>query len=254
MRIRVVFSQQDTVAVPIAQNYFLASAIYDVLNAKPDYAQFLHDCGYMHQPSGRSFKLFVFSPLMCAQRQIEDQHILLGPGTIQWLISSPMIDFVMALSEGLLFKKRISIGKAFLPIDHVEVLPDPEFTCEMSFTCLSPIVATRSEGLGEHAHFCTHEDADFSERIRSNLVRKYELVHGSAPIDTSFEMSFDPDYIARRGGRVTKLIDIRGTQIRGVFAPFRACGSPELIKIGYQCGFGERGSMGFGCVEAQKVS
>lgn len=254
MRIRVVFSQQSTVAVPIAQNYFLASAIYDVLDARPDYARFLHDHGYTHHLSGRSFKLFVFSSLMCAQRRIEGENILLGPGTIQWFISSPMVEFVTALAEGLLSQGQINVRGALLNIDRVEALAEPEFTREMSFACLSPIVVTRSEGPGEYAHFCTNEDPDFSERIKSNLIRKYEIVYGHTPEDTGFEMRFDPDYILHHGGRVTKLVDVRGTQIRGVFAPFRTYGSPELVKIGYQCGFGERGSMGFGCVEARNIS
>jgi CRISPR-associated endoribonuclease Cas6 len=43
------------------------------------------------------------------------------------------------------------------------------------------------------------------------------------------------------------LIDIRGTLIRGVMAPFITTGSTELIRTGYEVGFGERGSMGFGC-------
>jgi CRISPR-associated endoribonuclease Cas6 len=254
MRIRVVFCQKDIVAVPLAQNYFLASAIYNVIYARPDYAQFLHDLGYTHHSSGRSFKMFVFGPLMCAHRRIEGEKILLGPGTIQWIISSPMIEFVTALAEGLLSQGQINVCDKLLNIDKVEAMSEPDFSSEMSFACLSPIVVTRSGGPGEYAHFCTHEDPDFSERIKSNLIRKYELVYGNTPEDIDFEMHFDTDYISRRSGRVTKLINVRGTQIRGVLAPFRAYGSPELIKIGYQCGFGERGSMGFGCVEARNVS
>ncbi len=249
MRIRVLFSEVESVAVPISQNYFLATAIYNALKARPKYARFLHDHGYTHQPSGKSFKLFVFSPLMCAKRRIDGQNILLGPGPIQWMISSPMAEFVIALAEGLLSQGEICVRQARLPIHRIESIADPKFTREMSFTCLSPLVVTRPGGPDEYPRFCTHEDPDFPERIRSNLIRKYEVVHCQSPKDTQFEMHFDTEYIARRSGKITKLINIRGTQIRGVFAPFLAAGSPELIRIGYHCGFGERGSMGFGCVE-----
>ena len=248
MRIRVHISGRDAVRVPINQNYFLASAIYHVLDARPDYAKFLHDHGYTHQPSGRRFKLFVFSPLMCRNRRVVGDSLVLGPGPIEWIISSPMAEFVTALAEGLLSQGKISIRGTELPVESVEAAPLPEVSTKMSFTCLSPIVVARPGDTGDYAHFCTHEDPDFSPRVRANLIRKFELVHGSSPAESSFEMSFDPDYISKRNGKVTKLIDIRGIKIRGVLAPFDVIGSTELIQIGLETGFGERGSMGFGCV------
>jgi CRISPR-associated endoribonuclease Cas6 len=39
------------------------------------------------------------------------------------------------------------------------------------------------------------------------------------------------------------------TKIKGFEAPFKINADPELIKIGYDCGFGNGGSMGLGCVE-----
>lgn len=62
-------------------------------------------------------------------------------------------------------------------------------------------------------------------------------------------MTFDQAYIDKRKGRVTRLVDFKGTKIRGVFAPFHVIGAPELIRIGYECGFGDKNSMGFGMVE-----
>ena len=252
MRVRVRFSVREPVRLPINQNYFLASAIYQVLGARPDYARFLHDHGYTHDATGRVFKLFVFGPLQCRVRRVVGEEIVLGPGETDWIVSSPMPEFVTALAEGLLSQGEIGVRGVSLPIATVEALTEPQFTPEMSFTCLSPIVVSRPSPDGPYAQFLLHDDPELSERIRANLVRKFELVHKRRPEDDYLEMRFDPAYIARRNGRVTKLIDIRGTRIRGVLAPFCVSGSTELMRIGYECGFGERGSMGFGCVEAQK--
>jgi CRISPR-associated endoribonuclease Cas6 len=46
------------------------------------------------------------------------------------------------------------------------------------------------------------------------------------------------------------LADIHGTKIRGWLAPFTVEGSNELIRLGYETGFGARNSMGFGMAEA----
>lgn len=253
MKINTYLLAESRIRLPISQNYFLASTIYNVLSAQPDYSRFLHDHGYCHEPSGRMFKLFVFSPLRCRDRKIVGADILLGPGKITWSISSPMPEFLNALAEGLLSQGTIDICSSRLMIESVEAEPDPVFCPEMRFTCLSPIVVSRSAGLGEYAEFLLHDDPEFSVRVRANLIRKYELIYGHEPADDSFEMCFDPDYLARKDGKVTKLIDIRGTKIRGVLAPFTAYGSVDLFRIGTETGFGERGSMGFGCVEAKNA-
>jgi CRISPR-associated endoribonuclease Cas6 len=57
------------------------------------------------------------------------------------------------------------------------------------------------------------------------------------------------DEAARRGRRASVLTDIRGIKVRGWLAPFTIEGSPELIEIGYEAGFGARNSMGFGMAE-----
>jgi CRISPR-associated endoribonuclease Cas6 len=249
MRIGVTFEANKALIFPINQNYFLSSAVYSALESRPEYAKFLHDHGYEHEPSGRRFKLFVFSPLLCRRREIRDESIIMGPGQIRWLISSPMTDFITALAEGLLSKGEVDVRGTRLAIKTVDAEPEPEFARTMSFVCLSSIVVSRPDENGGYAHFCTNDDPDFSERVRFNLIRKYELIYGRRPDDEQFEMVFDPDYISRRQGKITKLTDIRGTQIRGILAPFTTTGSPALLQIGYHTGFGERGSMGFGCVD-----
>lgn len=249
MRIHVCFLGREPIRLPVNQNYFLASAIYNALSARPEYARFLHDEGYTHDGSRKTFKLFVFGPFMCRQRRLDSEELILGPGQIDWVISSPMAEFLTALAEGLLSQGEIGVRGTRLSIERVETEAAPEFAKEMSFTCLSPIVVSRPGASGEYAHFCTQDDLDFSERVRANLIRKHEIIYGQPPEDDSFEMRFDNAYIERRNGKVTKLIDIRGIYIRGVLAPFHVRGATELTRVGYETGFGERGSMGFGCAQ-----
>ncbi|MYA55487.1 CRISPR-associated endoribonuclease Cas6 [Candidatus Poribacteria bacterium] len=99
--------------------------------------------------------------------------------------------------------------------------------------------------------FDSCEDPAFSERIRQNLIRKHEAIHGRAPHDDTLTFTFDKGYIDRRQGRVTRLVDYKGIKIRGVMCPFDVSGSIPLIQIGYECGFGDKNSAGFGMVDVQ---
>ncbi|MDE0314040.1 MAG: CRISPR-associated endoribonuclease Cas6 [Candidatus Poribacteria bacterium] len=97
--------------------------------------------------------------------------------------------------------------------------------------------------------FDSCEDPAFSELIRQNLIRKHEAIHGRAPHDDTLTFTFDKGYIDRRQGRVTRLVDYKGIKIRGVMCPFDVSGSIPLIQIGYECGFGDKNSAGFGMVD-----
>jgi CRISPR-associated endoribonuclease Cas6 len=62
-------------------------------------------------------------------------------------------------------------------------------------------------------------------------------------------MEFDPLVIASWQGRIHKLITYKDTKIFCYHCPFTVEGSPELMRIGYECGFGDGNSKGFGMVE-----
>jgi CRISPR/Cas system endoribonuclease Cas6 (RAMP superfamily) len=50
--------------------------------------------------------------------------------------------------------------------------------------------------------------------------------------------------------KISRLIQIRETQIKGVMARFYVMGSKELIWLGYEGGGGEKNSMRFGMARA----
>ena len=52
----------------------------------------------------------------------------------------------------------------------------------------------------------------------------------------------------KKSGKITKKINFKNTEIIGFMAPFEVTGNPELIEIGYEAGFGEKGSIGCGMV------
>jgi CRISPR-associated endoribonuclease Cas6 len=96
--------------------------------------------------------------------------------------------------------------------------------------------------------YCRLED-NFYEKVAENLRRKYMLLTGQDAIRMNLTMAFDPAYIAKRHGRIHKIVHYKDTKIFAYLAPFTLQGDVELICIGYECGFGDGNSKGLGMAE-----
>lgn len=283
MRIKLtLFPANGKVILPVSYNYFLTSLIYKIIhNSSEDYSRFLHDEGYRLGESKKGFKLFTYSMLTSKKFKIGGEKIIFLNSHVQWQISSPLDNFIQHLVTGVFAEgQEIKIGhinnrssrsnslnslsglNRFL-IERVETLPRPEFKGMMKFTCLSPVTVSKVAGLNSlnslnglsglngpfKCHYLRPWEDGFSEAIRNNMIKKYKLVHGKDIEDSDFAIKIDTDYMNRKSGKITKNINFKGTNIIGFMSPFEVAGSPELIEIGYEAGFGEKGSMGFGMVK-----
>ncbi len=248
MRIKITCDIGKGIRLPINYNYFLTGVIYQFLKeSDPEYANFLHQDGY--EVENRRFKLFTFSQLMAKRKIQNDQIHFHSPLT--WYISSSQEPFLQNFAASLMQTGILQIERHRLRVQDVEVLRQPRFGPQMTFRCLSPITMSTKRERGDRldTYYCLPNDPQFSELVRQNLIRKYEAVYQQPPTEKSFAMTFDQAYIDKNEGRVTRLVDFKGTKIRGILSPFHIIGSPELIHIGYECGFGDKNSMGFGMVE-----
>ncbi len=249
MRIKILADVGDGLTLPINYNHLLTGIIYRFLaESDPEYASFLHNEGY--RGAEKRFKLFTFSQLMAERRRITGDRIHFR-SALTWYVSSPVERFLSHFADTLLIGGCLSLGHRDLRIEDVNVPRIPRFRSEMSFRCLSPItMSTKRERDGKAVmHYCLPDDPTFSELIRQNLIRKHDAIHGRAPHEDALTFTFDKAYIDRRQGRVTRLVDYKGIKIRGVLCPFHVSGSIPLIQIGYECGFGDKNSAGFGMAE-----
>jgi len=256
--------------LPFNYQYPLSAAIYNILShSSPEYSDFLHNQGYIG-PDNKPRKLFTFSRLFftpkCRPRGSALKVIPNSRATLY--ISSPMLrDFVQHFVIGLFSNQHIEIAgphsKSVFFVEQVETIPEPEFTSPCRFRALSPIVLTTQidTANGLQTYYYRPFDGGLSNAVRESLVHKHETVYGEPPQDTSLEFSIDKDYIDKRGGpkRVSKLITIRegfsdATKVKGFIAPFTLTGSTELMRTAWECGLGDKCSMGFGCVELIQTS
>ncbi len=254
--------------IPINYNYQFSAAIYLLLKfGSPEFSQFLHNRGY--KLDNKSFKLFTFALKLrkyeiLSNSNFTGSHFKLLSPFVELIISSPLVDtFIKNFVIGTFEKQIVYITHPqyitkFI-IKSVELIPDPLFTNEMHFRLLNPIVLTKSiKNNGKKApYYLRIHDDGLVENIKQNLLWKYKVLYGQDLQPNQFEFEFDKEYIRKRNGVVSKLITIaEGSQyeskIKGIMCDFRIKTKPELIKVGYECGFGGKNSMGFGFVEVKK--
>ncbi|HDR05695.1 MAG TPA: hypothetical protein ENN84_10700 [Candidatus Marinimicrobia bacterium] len=143
-------------------------------------------------------------------------------------------------------------------VENVESLPERFFDSRESFVCKSPIVVStmmdRPDGK-RSVHYLNYliqkEREHFIENLWQNLVRKYEVLYQQPYLgEYPFAFHFDPEYIARYNGKIGKWIVVKqGIKVLGMEAPFFIEAEPDLIRVGYDCGFGEKNGSSFECVE-----
>ncbi len=247
----------DPATLPL-DNYPLAALIYrSVWISAPDYAEFLHEVGYPAQEmvvdterqEHKRFKFFVFSRVEQKGKRIAGGRQLFRPSPIEWRVASPIAGQMEMLAAGLIAQGVVSIGDkggvTDFGVSEIIEIPPPEITRQRRFKTISPVFLsvdeTRADGSRTKQHLRA-EDPRFAERVRMNLIRKYQALTGSDPLDAELEFRFD-------GRPKSQLVQYKGTHHHCYMGEFTVAGSEELIGLGWECGFGEANSKGFGMVK-----
>lgn len=258
MRLKISLSISELKPISFNYHYQFSSAIYLLLKfGSPEFANFLHDIGY--KLNGKQYKLFTFA-LKFEKYKTTQKEIILESPNVNLFVTSPKIDefiknFVIGSFERTFFYISIGGNEYKFLIRNMELLPEPEFKNEMSFTMISPMVlSTVKEANGKLlTYYLRPEDIkDINRILTQNLRNKYRLINNRTS-SGEVKISWDEDYL-KRHSRLTKKITINEyglspVDVIGIQAPFKISGDPELIQVGYQCGVGEKNSMGFGMIE-----
>ena len=256
MRLRIIAKAQRKVFIPFSYQYQLHSCIYRLIEkSSKEYSKFLHDKGFT--ASNKVFKLFTFSFLKLKPFRI-CKNGFRDVSEVEFVFSTLVDKSLEHLVVGIFKEQKITLqffgdNRVEFDVTLVETLPKPAFSEKMKFICLSPIVSSTKKKMdGEwKLHYLEYDKesdrAHFEINIRQNLLKKYEAFYGK-PFDKDFEFSFrfDENYIKKHKGKIYKLIDFKGLKIKGILAPFEIEAPKELIEVGWEAGFGEKCSGGFG--------
>jgi CRISPR-associated endoribonuclease Cas6 len=261
LHIRLRPSKQDLL-IPFNYAYYLSTAVYSFIEASSaEYSTFLHDHGFSIEGTSKRFKHFCFSMLHIPHRTIEGEQLRIRSDTLDWYVTMPVEESLHHLVIGFFEKKEFYIGRKETRffIEQVELIPDPEWKHTMKFRMLSPVtVSLPKEHNGKlQPHYLLADDQRLAVALRMNILNKYFSLYNTKHEDDTFHCRLDEEFIRTRGGphKISKLITIKEghaseTKVRGFMCPLMIKGNPELIKLAYESGLGEKNSLGFGMLQA----
>ncbi|WP_027309516.1 CRISPR-associated endoribonuclease Cas6 [Caloramator sp. ALD01] len=244
MRIKLNLYTKEQQHIDINYNYYISSFIYRCLEEiDGEMANRLHNQGFEY--NDKKYKMFTFSNLFFEDYKIEKDRITFS-GNVNLSISSPISEFTEYLVKSILFKEEIKLGCAILKVDSISIPAIPEFRERMKFKTISPITMSTAL-LKEDGRLLKRdlyiEDDRFIKNIRRNVLAKYEIIHKKLPDDTRFDINFGKN----TKGKLIKYKN--GINIKGYLTDCEIIGNSELIEIAYECGLGDRNSLGFGMIE-----
>ena len=238
MRIKLALKCNSGIFIPFNYNAKINAMILDKIKlADVEYAEQIHN--------GRSFKFFTFSNLIIPNRQIDAARggLIVKSNEINLIISSPDKKFAHAFLAGIVQDPLVNIGGVKLVFESMNIIDDPDFSSGiLTFKTLTPIItSTKKEVEGVLKKWdLTPKDIHFYSNIRNNIIKKYIAFNGILQDDR-----FNLSTIKLLN---TKRISVKNTFHVGNMGIFKMSGTPQLLEFAYNCGLGERNSMGFGMV------
>jgi CRISPR-associated endoribonuclease Cas6 len=229
-----------------------ASLIYNLIGvADPGAAAFLHREGIHVMPEDRKrFKPFVFSRLQQVGKRVRDGRQWLTGGPVEWQIGSPIDEIMLMVMAGISANPVVLIADrqsgAELEAQAIRVIEPPQFIGPMRFKTLSPIFAAVTETAEDGKlvkHHLRPEDSRFADCVANNLREKFFALYGEDAEADELSLKFV-------GEPKSQLVQYAGTNHKCCDGVFEVAGSERLIRLGWECGFGEANSKGFGMVWA----
>lgn len=258
MRFKIYLRQKkEGQLIPYNYQYYISSFIYDTISrADRHFAGWLHDEAYTN--GNKKFKLFTFSKLNIPRFEQEGNHLKIASSDVYLTLTMLIDKIAEKVVAGLFEEQKLTIFngdvRADFHIKFIEQIPEPAFTETMYLRTISPVLLKKKETTGgnEKVIFLRPDDEDYLQYLRTNLEAKYKV--SSQQADSVAINNGTIESFKVLNGYKASLIKIKEgkpdeVMLKAYNYHFEIKGSPELIRIGYQSGFGINNSLGFGCVE-----
>lgn len=263
MRIRLIIKTGKSYGniIPVNYSYPFSAWIYrTIASGNHAFADFLHNSGYT--TGAKQYKLFCFSRLQFPEKgfKVEGDRLAILKGECRLEISfmAPLAleNFVAGLFKGQRFRIADNVTGADLFVESVEILSVPEFGSPLKFRCISPILVSKERQNSRNAEYLSPEHPDFKKIFFDNLINKY-----AAAVSYGL-MKAGSEALSDNSGSGIKLLNTPGshlitikagtpqeTKIKAYGFDFEITAPADLIRTGYVAGFGEKNSLGLGCVQ-----
>ncbi len=212
----------------------------------------LHDEGFKYE--NREFRHFTFSRISGKDIKFENKLMEIN-GAIKFFASFYMSPMPKIIVEHLIKNREFRIGAQGFDITQLYAYSEPNYSQSESgleIKTNSPLVIYKTiESENEKkTQYLTPVDEEFSERVKYNLVRKYNSIYSEDKKPEDFHFSMMPLKVDLNRNKV--ITRYKGTIIEGYTGRYYIKCSTELFKIGYNCGFGSKNAQGFGMIEIVK--
>jgi len=236
--------------LPANYQYELSAWIYHTL-AKGDkeYTEWLHQNGYTNDK--KQFRMFTFSHLQIPKLRMEGDRMVLQSEQacfyISFLPERTTEEFIRGVFSSQFFDLGDRISKVHCSIQSLAVVALPDFKETMIFQTISPMVISGRLDNG-HVTYLSPEEPNAAQLLSETLRAKYLAYYGK-PFEEDFESGFKLLTPVKRKKITIKAGTLQQTYIVGYMVRFSLRLPIELMKLVYETGVGEKGSMGFGMVE-----
>jgi len=236
--------------LPANYQYELSAWIYHTL-AKGDaeYTEWLHQNGYTNDK--KQFRMFTFSHLQISKLRMEGDRMVLQSNQacfyLSFLPERATEEFIKGVFTSQTFDLGDRVSKVQCSIQGVELVAPPVFEETMIFQTISPMVISGRLENG-HVTYLSPEEPNTALLLSETLRAKFLAYYGK-PFEDFFEPEFKLMSPVKRKKITIKAGTLQQTYIVGYMARFSLRLPVELMKLVYETGVGEKGSMGFGMVE-----
>ncbi len=233
MRCRVKMENMQGITIPVDYHYPMYSYVYMAIGeGEPALATEIHNM--------QGYKPYSFSEIDNPGHVIGKNNLQLHNDVGSFIFTSHREDVMEAFVAGALKYGYVEIQKKRFPILEIKILKEPEFKNKMRFKTLSPIVISASRedterGINKDLY---PTDEEWYMFFNKNMKKKYFQFFG-----VEREEDLEIKVLSAR----PKKYHVPGPAT-GFKMTFEISGDIELIKLGYQSGFGRRTAQGFGCV------
>lgn len=253
--------EAETALLPINYQYPVSSWIYKTINqSNPEFAEWLHSKGY--SDGKKQFRLFNFSEFFIKDSKIKDDRLLIGNSDMIIYISFYPIEipehFIVGLFNNQEFFLGDSCSKAYFHVKNIEHLKEPTFSDKMTFKTISPVLVTwKNSPEDRYPQYLNPSRADhYGQCLLNNLVNKYNTFYGNAGGMGSYQVNNILSEFKVKNTPKSRLITVKSgtpqeSKLRAFHFSFDITAPEPLLRLGYYAGFGEKNSLGFGCVEVK---
>ncbi len=224
--------------LPFGYRHAVASMFYHrLINAEPRYKN-LHD--------SNDFKFFTFSRLEVPRRKVVRGGLKILSNDAYLWFSSVNDGLAKLIAKNLIKEPLVDIAGVNFRVVEIRLFPgiriNPDSNSICHFTTLSPILlrTITDDGDRRRTWNVTPDDPDFAERLVKNLERKYTDYYGTQPQGSVRVV--DISRTKRKRIEIDKIYHI------AYLMDVSLEGHPELLEFAYDCGLGEKNSMGFGMI------